>query len=73
MVSICLSISALYELIEWFAAVAANDTAESFLGTQGYIWDTQSDMLCALLGASCMLIFFSKLQDKYIAMMSKMR
>lgn len=72
-VSICLSISALYELIEWFAAVAVNEAAESFLGTQGYIWDTQSDMLCALLGASCMLIFFSRLQDKYIAAMSKMR
>lgn len=65
-VSICLAISAFYELIEWFAAETLGDSAESFLGTQGYVWDTQSDMLCALIGALCMVIFLSKIQDKAI-------
>ncbi len=65
-VSICLAISAFYELIEWWVAVLSNDVADDFLGTQGYVWDTQSDMFCAMIGAICMLIFFSKLQDKQI-------
>lgn len=65
-ICICLSISAFYELIEWWVAVLSNDGADDFLGTQGYEWDTQSDMLCALLGAITMLIFFSKLQNKQI-------
>ncbi|MCB2190437.1 MAG: DUF2238 domain-containing protein, partial [Deltaproteobacteria bacterium] len=43
-VSICLAISALYELIEWWTAVLTGTAAEDFLGTQGYVWDTQSDM-----------------------------
>lgn len=66
-VCICLAISAFYELIEWWVAVLSGDGADDFLGTQGYIWDTQSDMFCAMIGAICMLIFFSKLQDKQIA------
>lgn len=65
-VCICLAISAFYELIEWWVAVLSGDGAEDFLGMQGYIWDTQSDMFCAMIGAICMLIFFSKLQDKQI-------
>lgn len=60
----CLSISTFYELTEWWGAVLIKQSAEDFLGAQGYEWDTQSDMLCALIGASCMLLFFSKLQDK---------
>lgn len=48
---ICLSISACYELIEWWVAVATGEAAEAFLGTQGDVWDTQWDMLLALLGA----------------------
>ena len=66
-ISICLAISALYEIFEWFAAVAMADGAEDFLGTQGYVWDAQSDMLFALMGASCMLLLLSKIQDKYIS------
>lgn len=66
-VCVCLSISAVYELFEWFVAVAVKQSAEDFLGMQGYEWDTQSDMLCALIGACCMLLLFSKLQDKQIA------
>lgn len=65
-VCICLSISAFYELIEWWVAVLSGTGADDFLGTQGYVWDTQSDMLCAMLGAISMLIFFSKIQDKQI-------
>ena len=63
-VCICLAISAGYELIEWFAAETIGEAAEAFLGTQGYAWDTQSDMLCALLGAFCMLLFLSTMHDK---------
>lgn len=65
-VCICLSISAFYELIEWWVAVLSAKGAEDFLGTQGYEWDTQSDMLMAMIGAVCMLIFFSKIQNKQI-------
>lgn len=70
-VCICLAISAFYELIEWWVAVLSSDGADDFLGMQGYEWDTQSDMLCAMIGAICMLLFFSKLQNKQIAKMTK--
>jgi len=50
-VSVCLAISASYELVEWAVAVVTGTNAEAFLGTQGYVWDTQSDMLWALVGA----------------------
>jgi len=65
-VSICLSISAFYELIEWWVAELSGESAEAFLGTQGYIWDTQSDMALALLGAVLALIMLSKIHDKQI-------
>ncbi|MDR1317116.1 MAG: DUF2238 domain-containing protein [Spirochaetales bacterium] len=65
-ISICLAVSAFYELIEWFTAEITGEAADAFLGAQGYVWDTQSDMLCALAGALVMLIFFSRLQDKAI-------
>ena len=48
---VALAISALYELIEWAAALSLGQGADEFLGTQGDVWDTQSDMFCALLGA----------------------
>lgn len=70
-VCICLAISAFYEFIEWWVAVLSGDGAEDFLGMQGYEWDTQSDMFMAMLGAICMLLFFSKLQDKQIEKMTK--
>ncbi|MFV0331101.1 MAG: DUF2238 domain-containing protein [Dysgonomonas sp.] len=66
-VCICMAISAFYEFIEWWVAVLSGDGADDFLGMQGYEWDTQSDMLCAMIGAICMLIFFSKLQNKQIS------
>lgn len=55
-VSVCLAISALYELIEWGAALALGSGANEFLGTQGYVWDTQSDMFLALVGALSALL-----------------
>lgn len=58
-ISICLAFSAFYELIEWWAALASGENAEAFLGTQGYVWDTQSDMGLALLGAICALLLLS--------------
>jgi len=65
-VSVCLAFSAFYELIEWWVALASGEDAEAFLGTQGYIWDTQSDMGLALLGAICSLIALSKIHDKQL-------
>lgn len=70
-VCICMAISAFYEFIEWWVAVLSGDGAEDFLGMQGYEWDTQSDMFYATIGAICMLIFFSKLQDKQIKLINK--
>ena len=59
-VSICLAFSALYELIEWLVAISTGEAAEAFLGTQGDVWDTQSDMALALIGAICALFFLQK-------------
>jgi putative membrane protein len=65
-VCICLAISAFYELIEWWVAILSGESAEAFLGTQGYVWDTQSDMLLALLGSVIALILLSRLHDKQL-------
>ncbi|PIF29629.1 putative membrane protein [Flavobacterium sp. 9] len=65
-VCICLAISATYEFIEWFVSLATGEGGDAFLGTQGYVWDTQSDMLFATIGAIVGLIVFSKIQDKQI-------
>ncbi len=65
-VSICLAISAFYELIEWFVAVLSGEDAEAFLGTQGYVWDTQTDMAVALVGAVSALIILTRLHDKQL-------
>ena len=69
-VSICLAFSALYELIEWWVAKLTGESAEAFLGTQGYVWDTQSDMAWALFGAVLALILLSKFHDKQIRVMT---
>lgn len=66
-VAICLAFSAFYELIEWWVAVASGENAEAFLGTQGYIWDTQSDMALALVGAIMSLILLAKYHDRQLA------
>ena len=62
----CLAFSALYELLEWWTALLSGAGAEAFLGTQGYQWDTQSDMLLALLGAILALITLSRLHDNQL-------
>jgi len=67
-VCVCLAISAFYELIEWWVALLSGEAAESFLGTQGYIWDTQSDMWFALLGAVAALVLLSRLHDRQLAL-----
>jgi len=64
--SFCLGFSAFYELIEWWVAEFTEAGAEAFLGTQGYAWDTQSDMAFALLGAIIALLTLSRLHDQQI-------
>lgn len=64
---IALAISALYELIEWWAALALGQGADDFLGTQGDPWDTQSDMFCALLGALFTVVVLGKWHSRQIA------
>ncbi len=59
----CLAVSAVYELIEWAAAEMMGQGADAFLGTQGYAWDTQSDMLMALIGAIGAQVLLGKVQD----------
>lgn len=65
-ISFCLGFSAFYELIEWWVALLSGQAAEAFLGTQGYVWDTQSDMGWCLLGAIIALLTFSKWHDKQL-------
>jgi putative membrane protein len=65
-ISICLAISAFYELIEWCVALLSEQAAEAFLGTQGDTWDTQSDMACALFGAILALVLLSRVHDRHI-------
>jgi putative membrane protein len=63
---ICLSISACYELIEWWVAVAAGAASEDFLGAQGDVWDAQWDMLMALIGAISAQIFLKNMHDRQL-------
>ena len=65
-VCVVLAISAFYELIEWWVALLSEEAADSFLGTQGYIWDTQSDMWFALVGAVSALVLLSRLHDRQL-------
>lgn len=65
--SICLAISAAYELLEFAAAMAIGQGADEFLATQGDPWDTQWDMLCALIGATLSLLLLSPLHNHQIA------
>ena len=66
-VCVVLAISASYEFIEWGVALAIGASATDFLGTQGDPWDTQWDMLMALVGATTALAAFSRLHDRQIA------
>lgn len=65
-VSMCMAISTSYEFLEWGVALLSGEDADAFLGTQGYVWDTQSDMFYATCGAIIALILFSKFQEKQI-------
>lgn len=69
-VSVCLAFSAFYELIEWWVALLTGEDAEAFLGTQGYIWDTQSDMGLALTGAICAILLLSRWHDQQLKKLS---
>ncbi|NRD22303.1 DUF2238 domain-containing protein [Winogradskyella litoriviva] len=65
-VCIAMAISVTYEFIEWAVSLGTGEGGDSFLGTQGYIWDTQSDMLFATIGAICALIALSNVHDRQI-------
>ena len=64
---VALAVSAVYELIEWGAALALGQGAEEFLGTQGDAWDTQADMFMALVGAVSALLLLSRLHDRQLS------
>ena len=69
-VCVALAVSAVYELIEWWAALILGQGADEFLGTQGDQWDTQSDMFMALIGACAALAALSRLHDRQLAALS---
>jgi putative membrane protein len=66
-VCVCLAFSACYELIEWATAMLTGEAADSFLGTQGDPWDTQTDMLMALVGAIAALVLLRRVHDRSVA------
>lgn len=68
-VCFCLAFSAFYELIEWWVAISTGEDAEAFLGTQGYQWDTQSDMALALTGAIVALATLGRVHDRQLQRM----
>lgn len=65
-VCFCLGFSAFYELIEWWVALLSDEAADAFLGTQGYVWDTQSDMGWALFGAVLALLLLGRWHDSQL-------
>jgi putative membrane protein len=65
-VCFCLAFSAFYELIEWWVALLSDEAADAFLGTQGYVWDTQSDMGWALFGAVLALVLLGRPHDRQL-------
>lgn len=66
-ISFCLAFSASYELFEWLVAEICSEAADSFLGSQGDVWDTQWDMFLAGIGATSALVFLSRAHDRSIA------
>jgi putative membrane protein len=66
-VCVALAVSAVYELIEWGAALVLGQGAEEFLGTQGDAWDTQADMFMALVGAVSALLLLARLHDRQLS------
>ncbi|MEZ5541949.1 MAG: DUF2238 domain-containing protein [Pseudomonadota bacterium] len=70
-VCFCLAFSAFYELVEWWVALLSAEAAESFLGTQGYVWDTQSDMAWALTGALLSLLTLGRFHDRQLRVFAR--
>jgi putative membrane protein len=70
-VSICLAISACYEFVEWWTALATGAKSDAFLGSQGDPWDTQWDMFCALIGASLAVLTLRRAHDRQVREMVK--
>lgn len=66
-VSICLAISAMYELLEWRVSIATGSKGDAFLGTQGDVWDTQEDMATALAGALIAPLLLGRWHDRQLA------
>ncbi len=68
LINVIFGFAAIYELIEWAAALALDPAGgDAFLGTQGYVWDPQSDMLYAGIGATVGLLLFSRLHDRALS------
>ncbi|WP_405811917.1 DUF2238 domain-containing protein [Streptomyces sp. NBC_01520] len=67
----CLAFSAVFEMLEWVAAVTGGQAADAFLATQGDVWDTQWDMFCALIGAACSLLILSRVHDRHLARLER--
>ena len=72
-VCFCLAVSAFYELIEWWVALLSEEAADAFLGTQGYVWDTQSDMATALVGAIAALALLGRYHDRQLVALMENR
>jgi putative membrane protein len=70
-ICVAMTVSACYELVEWGAALALGQGADAFLGTQGDPWDTQSDMLYALIGAVVAMLALARLHDRAMARLEK--
>ena len=66
-IAVCLALSAFYELIKWWTALLTGAAANDFIGSQGDVWDTQSNMLMALIGAISALVFLSHFHDRALA------
>jgi putative membrane protein len=65
LVMVVFGLAAVYELFEWGAAVVLDPAGgDRFLGTQGDVWDAQSDMLWAGIGAVVGLLGLRRLHDR---------
>lgn len=71
-VCVCMTVSVFYEFLEWFVAEATGEAADAFLGTQGDVWDTQWDMLFALVGATTAMLTMVGLQDRQIEALGRL-
>lgn len=72
-VCFCLAFSAFYEVIEWWVALLSSESGDAFLGSQGYIWDTQSDMVWALTGATIAVLALSRFHGGQITKLPQAR